>query len=895
MRRTRLALLVGAALLVALLVARYAFANVTVTAATGGTNVSADKAANATVPAWTTLGNVAISEPGSSKGDFAATGGTSKTLILTAPTNWAFNPGVGSVSFVSGKDITAASVTVAASTITVSVTVGGTGGADTLTISGIQVQPVDGAIVPSSGNILRKASNPGTATITGIVNDSTNFGSLSSVVGAVKRLAITSVNAGTNPTAGTAFAVAVASQDQFGNPANVVAATGVSLSRNTGSGTLGGTTTGTIAAGANAATISGVTYTAAESGVSLTATRTSGDSLVSGNSAAFTVNPGALNNFLVEAAGGGNIAAQSAGTSFNVRLTARDANNNTVTGFTGTADLSSTGTLSSGSGTTPAFTAGVLASRAVTISNTGSFTITATKTAGSETGTSNSFTVNPGALNNCLVEAAGGGNIATQTAGTSFNVKLTARDANNNTVTGLTGTADLSSTGTLSSGGGTTPAFSAGVLASRAVKISNTGSFTITATRTTGGTESGTSNAFTVNPDALDNFLVEAAGGGNIATQTAGSSFNVKLTARDANNNTVTGFAGTVDLSSTGTLSAGGGTTPAFTAGVLASRAVTISNTGSFTITATRTTGGTESGTSTAFTVNAGAAARLAITAVPATVAVGNAFSVTVQSQDANGNPANVVGTTAFSLSPSGSGSLTGNTGTIAAGTSSNTIATVAYDTPETITLVASRTSGDALAASSASSSIVVKDSPAAGFGFPGAGANLNSTSWAAGCAAPGLCGTVTDNSGTGIQGVDVSIRRGSGNYWDGSGFNSSGEVLLSASVAGANWSYAFGATSFPADGAYTVRVRARDNLGGVQSPLPTRTFTYDATAPTTVVSAPAAGAAYRAATWPHPAGTACDGASGLDKVEVSIRRVSNSLYWIGSAVADGTENWRTA
>jgi hypothetical protein len=72
-----------------------------------------------------------------------------------------------------------------------------------------------------------------------------------------------------------------------------------------------------------------------------------------------------------------------------------------------------------------------------------------------------------------------------------------------------------------------------------------------------------------VSPGALNNFLVEAAGGGAIGTQTAGSSFNVRVTARDANANTVTGFTGTVDITSTGTLSAGSGTTAAFTAGVL--------------------------------------------------------------------------------------------------------------------------------------------------------------------------------------------------------------------------------------------------------------------------------------------------------------------------------------
>ena len=57
------------------------------------------------------------------------------------------------------------------------------------------------------------------------------------------------------------------------------------------------------------------------------------------------------------------------------------AYNDAVTSFTGTVVLTSTATLAAGGGTTASFTAGVLASTSVTISNTGLFTITATKTA----------------------------------------------------------------------------------------------------------------------------------------------------------------------------------------------------------------------------------------------------------------------------------------------------------------------------------------------------------------------------------------------------------------------------------------------------------------------------------------------------------------------------------
>ena len=103
-------------------------------------------------------------------------------------------------------------------------------------------------------------------------------------------LAITSVNGGFNPTYGTAFSVVVQAQDVNGNAAKVVSDTAVTLSVNTGSGALGGTLTGTITAGNSSVTISGVTYSKAESGIVLTATRTSGDSLAAGNSGAFTMN-----------------------------------------------------------------------------------------------------------------------------------------------------------------------------------------------------------------------------------------------------------------------------------------------------------------------------------------------------------------------------------------------------------------------------------------------------------------------------------------------------------------------------------------------------------------------------------------------------------------------------
>ncbi len=117
---------------------------------------------------------------------------------------------------------------------------------------------------------------------------------------------------------------------------------------------------------------------------------------------------------------------------------------------------------------------------------------------------------------------------------------------------------------------------------------------------------------------------------------------------------------------------------------------------------------------------------------------------------------------------------------------------------------------------------------------FPASGATYNTAGWNAGCATAGLCGTYSDG-GSGVSQVQVSIRQGTGNYWNGSSFASASEVWNTASIAAGNWSYAFAAGSFPADGSYTIRVRATDAAGNVETPN-SRSFTIDRVAPQTTI-----------------------------------------------------------
>jgi YD repeat-containing protein len=109
----------------------------------------------------------------------------------------------------------------------------------------------------------------------------------------VSKLAITQLTS-VPPTAGSEFSARVESHSVSGIPTNVSTDTAVSISLKTGTGTgiLSGTFTGTIAAGTKHIYVGPLTYTKAESGVVLTATRTSGDSLSPGDSAPITFSAG---------------------------------------------------------------------------------------------------------------------------------------------------------------------------------------------------------------------------------------------------------------------------------------------------------------------------------------------------------------------------------------------------------------------------------------------------------------------------------------------------------------------------------------------------------------------------------------------------------------------------
>jgi hypothetical protein len=194
---------------------------------------------------------------------------------------------------------------------------------------------------------------------------------------------------------------------------------------------------------------------------------------------------------------------------------------------------------------------------------------------------------------------------------------------------------------------------------------------------------------------------------------------------------------------------------------------------------------------------------------------------------------------------------------------------------------------------------------PRSTVGFPAHGVAYTAGTWDAGGGTPAgdITGTTGDGDGAGVSKVEVSVHRnGTGRYWDGSAFSAAGEVFHEATGT-ATWSLGFPSGNFPAEDSYTVHVRGTDALNQVEAG-PSATFTIDTTAPTSAIAFPAEGSTYGPAAWDAgggtPAGditgTATDASgSGVQRVDVSIRRDGTGQYWNGSAFAAGTEAFHQA
>ncbi|MFN0031612.1 MAG: T9SS type A sorting domain-containing protein, partial [Flavobacteriales bacterium] len=107
--------------------------------------------------------------------------------------------------------------------------------------------------------------------------------------GGPTQIVVTSVNGGSSPTANAPFTISIETQDGTNTGASVSQNTDVLISIFDGTGSLIGSTTGTVLMGASTLTLTGVIYNTAETDVILTISRTAGDVLTSSNTPAFDV------------------------------------------------------------------------------------------------------------------------------------------------------------------------------------------------------------------------------------------------------------------------------------------------------------------------------------------------------------------------------------------------------------------------------------------------------------------------------------------------------------------------------------------------------------------------------------------------------------------------------
>jgi uncharacterized repeat protein (TIGR03803 family) len=234
----------------------------------------------------------------------------------------------------------------------------------------------------------------------------------------------------------------------------------------------------------------------------------------------------------------------TAGTVGSFTVTALNADGTVNTGYTGTVAFSS----SDPQAVLPAnytFTAADqgMHTFSVTLKTAGSQSITAADTAtGSVTGSETGISVNPAAAASLAVTNVP----ASTTAGSAFNMTLTAQDPYGNVATGYSGTVHFTST----DGKAVLPAnytFTTSDVGSHtfSLTLKTAATQAVTATDTVTSSMTATTSGIVVNTAAASQFVLSAPS--NVAS---GAKFSVTLTVEDAYGNIVTGYTGTVHFKS---------------------------------------------------------------------------------------------------------------------------------------------------------------------------------------------------------------------------------------------------------------------------------------------------------------------------------------------------------
>ncbi len=435
---------------------------------------------------------------------------------------------------------------------------------------GKAVLPVSAGLIDGVGSFTVTLETAGSQSINAtdtVTNSITGYLAVTVVANVAIHLVVTS--SGGTVTAGVPFTVLVRAVDAYGNTATSYLGTVVFTTSDLGFGvSLPGDYTFT-AENAGEVSFSAVLVTAGSQSINATDTVTNS---ITGY-LAVTVNPNSGTRLVVTSSGG----TQTAGVPFTILVRAVNAYGNTATSYVGTVVFTTSdlgfGVSLPGSYTFTAENAGEVSFSAVLVT-AGSQSIRATDASNSSIAGSLDVTVNAAGLDHIVISPASPSIVA----GNSQVFTAEAFDQYGNSLGDVTSSATFTAPGASVTG--------------NSVYATVVGSYTVTATY------SGKSDSTTlmVNANALDHFVFNT-----VATQTAGSAFTIKVTAKDAYGNTVSSYTGTTSLTySAGSISPS--TMNAFVSGV-GSTSVTVTAAGSgVTITATD---GSHTGISNLFTVTA--------------------------------------------------------------------------------------------------------------------------------------------------------------------------------------------------------------------------------------------------------------------------------------------------
>jgi hypothetical protein len=149
--------------------------------------------------------------------------------------------------------------------------------------------------------------------------------------------------------------------------------------------------------------------------------------------------------------------------------------------------------------------------------------------------------------------------------------------------------------------------------------------------------------------------------------------------------------------------------------------------------------------------------------------------------------------------------------------------------------------------------------------------------------ALPGVIGRYVDKSGTGIVSAEVVLKRNSdGKYWTGSAWGA--RTTLPAIASGGTFRREGGlpAGDDLVEGPYTVAATVYDNSGGSKST--SIIFSVDKTLPITLtIASPANGTTVSSLANINGTVADNDGGSGIGRLELLLKRNSDSKYWTGS------------